>query len=122
MVCDPQGAGRDVSNRGIGRARMFVGAFLLTAAVITWATGLLMSPHGEVAGHSGVEHVRTVIVVYLRNTAIGTLLLTAVSAWLLFPIPRPRRPFRDWLLIGLVAVLALSSLYQLYWLETSVLS
>ena len=101
---------------------MFVGAFLLTAAVITWATGFMMSPHGEAAGHSGVEHVRTVIVVYVRNTAIGTLVLTALATWLLFPVRRPRSPVRDWLLIGVIAVLALSSLYELYWLQTSVLS
>ena len=122
MVCDPQGAGADVSNRGIGRARMFVGAFVLTAAAITWATGLLMNPHGESSGHSGVDHVRTVIVVYVRNTAIGTLVLAALSAWLLFPLRRPRSPVRDWLLIGLIALLVLTSLYQLYWLQTAVLS
>lgn len=108
-------------NRGIGRARMFVGAFLLTAAVITWATGLLMSPHGASAGHSNIEHVKTVIVVYVRNTAIGTLVLAALSAWLLFPARRPRRPLRDWLLIGVLALLAASSLYQLFWL-TSIVS
>jgi hypothetical protein len=112
-----------VSNRGIGRARMFVGAFLLTAAVITWATGLLMSPHGtSVPGAKNVEHVRTVIVIYLRNTAIGTVLLAALSGWLLFPARRPRWPVRDWLLIALLAVLVLSSFYQLYWLRTAVLS
>jgi drug/metabolite transporter (DMT)-like permease len=101
---------------------MFVGAFLLAAAVISWATGLLMSPHGTTAGHSGVEHVRTVIVIYVRNTAIATLVLAVLSAWLLFPARRPRRPVRDWLLIALLAMLALTSLYQLYWLQTSVLS
>lgn len=99
---------------------MFVGAFLLTAAVMTWATGLMMSPHGQTTGHSGVDHVRTVVVVYVRNTAIGTLVLAALSAWLLFPVRRPRRPVRDWLLIGLLAVLAVSSLYQLYWLRSVV--
>ena len=109
-------------NRGIGRARMFVGAFLLTAAIMTWATGLLMSPHGQSAGGSGVEHVRTAIVVYLRNSAIGTLVLSALSGWLLFPARRPRWPVRDWLLIGVLGVLAATSLYQLYWLRTSVLS
>ena len=97
---------------------MFVGAFLLTAAVISWATGLLMSPHGESASHSGVEHVRTVVVVYVRNTAIGTLVLSALSAWLLFPTRRPRKPVRDWLLIGVIAVLVLASLYQLIWLRS----
>ena len=111
-----------MSNRGVGRARMFVGAFLLTAAVVSWATGLLMSPHGEAAGHSGVDHVRTVIVIYVRNTALGTLALAALSGWLLFPARRPRWPLRDWLLIGVLAVLAVGSLYQLYWLRTSVLS
>jgi hypothetical protein len=100
---------------------MFVGAFLLTAAVMTWMTSLLMSPHGDTSGHSGVDHVRTVIVVYVRNTAIGTLLLAALSAWLLFPARRPRNALRDWLLIGVIAVLAVSSLYQLYWLKTAVL-
>ncbi|MGZ2410977.1 magnesium-transporting ATPase (P-type) [Sphingomonas sp. F9_3S_D5_B_2] len=109
-----------MSDRGVGRARLFVGTFLLTAAIITWATGVLMSPHGETTSHSGVEHVRTVIVVYLRNTAIGTLVLTALSGWLLFPARRPKKPVRDWLLIGVLAVLAATSLYQLYWLQTSV--
>jgi drug/metabolite transporter (DMT)-like permease len=98
---------------------MFVGAFLLTAAVITWATGLLMSPHGD-STSSGVEHVRTVVVVYVRNTAIGTLILSALSAWLLFPSRRPRKPIRDWLLIGVIAVLAAGSLYQLFWLRSVV--
>jgi len=99
---------------------MFVGAFLLAAAVISWGTGLMMSPHGQTSGHSGVDHVRTVIVVYVRNTAIGTLALAALSAWLLFPTRRPRSPVRDWLLIGLLALLAASSLYQLWWLRSVV--
>src|SRR6476661_1800582 len=100
---------------------MFVGAFLLTAAVITWATSLLMSPHGE-STSSSVEHVRTVVVVYVRNTAIGTLVRSALSAWLLFPSRRPRKPIRDWFLIGIIAVLTLGSLYQLFWLRWSVAS
>jgi len=79
MVCDPARTGADVSNRGIGRARMFVGGLLLFAAVIAWATALWMSPHGE-RTVGGVEHVRTVVVVFLRNSALGTLVLCAVSA------------------------------------------
>ena len=98
---------------------MFVGPFLLTAAAITWATGLLMSPHGD-STSSGVEHVRTVVVVYVRNTAIGTLILSALSAWLLFPSRRPRKPIRDWLLIGVIAVISAGSLFQLVWLRSVV--
>jgi hypothetical protein len=108
-----------VRNRGIGRARMFVGGFLLFAAVITWLTALMMSPHGP-GGAAGGENVRSVIVVFLRNSAIGTLVLTAVSAYLLFPVRRPRKPWRDRLLIGLMAVLVLTSVYELVWLQTRI--
>jgi hypothetical protein len=106
-----------VSNRGIGRARMFVGGLLLFAAVIAWGTALMMSPHGD-SSAPGTEHVRTTVVVYLRNSAIGTLLLSALSGWLLFPARRPRWPARDWALIGLIALLVLTSLYQLLWLRS----
>jgi hypothetical protein len=61
--------------------------------------------------------VRTVIVVFVRNSAIGTLVLSALSGWLLFPSRRPRWPARDWALIGLIALLVLTSLYQLFWLR-----
>ena len=93
-----------------------MGALLLLAAVILWATALMMSPHGN-SEAPGTEHVRTIIVVFLRNSAIGTLVLTALSAWLLFPARRPRWPTRDWALIGLIALLVLTSLYQLIWLR-----
>jgi drug/metabolite transporter (DMT)-like permease len=99
---------------------MFMGALLLTAAALTWGTGLMMSPHGETVAR-GTEHVRTTIVTFMRNGAIGTLILTALSAWLLFPARRPRWPVRDWILIALLVLLAGSSLYTLIWLETSVL-
>ena len=107
-------------NRGIGRARMFMGALLLVAAVITWGIGLMMSPHGESVA-KGTEHVRTTVVTFMRNVAIGTILLTALAAWLLFPARRPKWPVRDTALIGLFAVLVGSSLYTLVWLQTSVL-
>jgi len=95
---------------------MFVGGLLLFAAVIAWATALWMSPHGErTAG--GVEHVRTVVVVFLRNSALGTLVLCAVSAWLLFPSRRPRAPRRDWAIGILIVLLIVSSLYELVWLH-----
>ena len=47
MVRDPPRAGADVSNRGIGRARIFVGSLLLFATVVAWFIGLWMSPHGS---------------------------------------------------------------------------
>ena len=103
-------------NRGIGRARMFMGGLLLFAAVIAWGTALMMSPHGD-SSAPGTEHVKTVVVVFIRNTAIGTLVLTALSAWLLFPARRPKWPARDWALIGLIGLLVVTSLYQLIWLR-----
>jgi drug/metabolite transporter (DMT)-like permease len=99
---------------------MFMGALLLTAASLTWGTGLMMSPHGETVAR-GTEHVRTTIVTFMRKGAIGTLILTALSAWLLFPARRPKWPVRDWMIIALLVFLAGSSLYTLIWLETSVL-
>ena len=97
-----------------------MGALLLTAAVITWATGLMMSPHGESVAE-GTEHVRTTVVTFMRNGAIGTIVLTLVAAWLLFPVRRPKWPARDWALIALFAILLGSSLYTLAWLQLSVL-
>ncbi len=99
---------------------MFVGAFLLLAAIIVWGTGFLTSPHGETVA-PGTEHVRSVVVIYLRNAALATIVLAAISAFLLFPARRPRAPKRDWAVGIVIAVLVASSLYQLYWLRTSVL-
>jgi len=108
--------GTDVRNRGIGRGRMFVGGLILFAAVIAWGTALMMSPHGETVAQ-GTDHVRTTVVVFIRNSAIGTLLLSALAGWLLFPARRPRKPLRDWAIVAVLAVLVLSSLYQLVWLR-----
>jgi len=99
---------------------MFMGALLLIAAVLTWGIGVMMSPHGETVA-KGTEHVRTTIVTFMRNGAIGTLILTALSAWLLFPARRPKWPARDWALIALLVFLAGSSAYTIFWLQTSVL-
>ena len=96
---------------------MFMGGLLLFAAVSAWGTALMMSPHGESTAQ-GTEHVREVVVVFLRNSAIGTLVLCALSAWLLFPSRRPKWPARDWALIGLIGLLVLTSLYQLVWLRS----
>ena len=62
MVRNPATAGADVRNRGIGRARMFMGGLLLFAAVIAWGTALMMSPHGDIA-RQGTEHVRTTVAI-----------------------------------------------------------
>ena len=93
-----------------------MGGLLLFAAVIAWGTALMMSPHGD-SSAPGTEHVKTVVVVFIRNSAIGTLILSALSAWLLFPVRRPKWPARDWALIGLIALLVVTSLYQLIWLR-----
>ena len=98
---------------------MFVGGFLLFAAVIVWGTGILTSPHGESVA-KGTEHVKTVVVIYLRNVALATVFLSAVSAWLLFPVRRPRAPRRDWAIGILIAILIATSLYQLAWLRSAV--
>ena len=108
-------------NRGIGRGRIFFGELMLVVAVVTWATALLMSPHAPETA-DGTEHVRSTVVIFLRNSAVGTLALSALAAWLLFPSRRPRKPLRDRALIGVLAVLVLSSLYQLVWLRMTVSS
>ena len=107
-------------NRGIGRGRLFMGALLLTAAVMTSAIGLWMSPHGETVA-KGTEHVRPAIVGMMEKGAIWTIVLAALSAWLLFPARRPKWPARDWALIALLVVLVGSSLYTIVWLQTSVI-
>jgi len=106
-----------VRNRGIARARMFFGGLILFAAVIAWGTALMMSPHGQ-ATAAGMESVRTSVAIFVRNSAIGTLLLSALAGWLLFPTRRPKAPRRDWTIAGILAVLVLSSLYQLFWLRS----
>jgi len=100
---------------------MFVGGFLLFAAVIVWGTGFLTSPHGESTAEN-VEHVRNAVVIYLRNIALATIMLSALAAFLLYPARRPAMPRRDWAIGILIAVLVATSLYQLIWLQTSVLN
>ena len=106
-------------NRGIARGRIFFGELMLVAAAVTWATALLMSPHGTTVAE-GTEHVRSTVVTFIRNSAIGTLALSTLAAWLLFPARRPKKPWRDWAIIALLAAMGLSSLYQLIWLRTAV--
>jgi hypothetical protein len=99
---------------------MFVGGLLLFAAVIAWFTSFMMSPHGDTVA-KGTEHVKTTVVIFMRNSAIGTLILCALAGWLLFPARRPKWPQRDYAIIGLIALLVVSSIYDLIWLQTSVL-
>jgi len=100
---------------------MFVGGFLLFAAVIVWGTGFLTSPHGQSTAED-VEHVRNVVVIYLRNIALATVMLSVLAAFLLYPARRPPMPKRDWAIGILIGVLIATSLYQLIWLQTSVVS
>jgi len=120
MVRNPPPAGADVRNRGIGRARMFVGGLLLFAAIVAWGVALAMSPHRPAVAE-GTEHVNTIAAAFVRNSAIGTLVLCALAGWMLFPQRRPRAPRRDWAIAAVLAVLVVTSLYQLIWIR-SVLS
>ena len=97
-------------------AFLFVGGFLLFAASIVGLVGLWMSPHADGAA-AGTEYVRDVVVVYARNSAIATLILCALAAYLLFPARRPRTPKRDWAVGLLAGLLMAGSLYQLWWLS-----
>jgi hypothetical protein len=99
---------------------MFMGGLLLFAAVIAWATALMMSPHGQSVAQ-GTDHVRTTVVTFIRNSAIGTLILSGLAAWLLFPARRPNSPKRDYAILAVITVLIASSIYQLAWLQISVL-
>jgi hypothetical protein len=98
---------------------MFVGGLILFAAIIAWAVALSMSPHGA-ESPAGLEHIRSTVVVFVRNSALGTLVLCALAAWLLFPLRRPRAPRRDWAIIATIAVMVLTSIYQLIWLRSVV--
>ena len=106
-------------NRGIFRGRIFFGELMLVSAFVTWATALLMSPHGEESA-AGTEHIREVVAIFLRNSAVGTILLSAFAAWLLFPQRRPKKPWRDYAILAVLAVLVGSSVYQLVWLQTAI--
>jgi len=97
-----------------------MGNLILFAAVIAWFTAIMMSPHGTTTA-DGPEHVRNSVTIFLRKSAIGTLLLSALAAYLLFPGRRPDNPRRDRLIGAVLAILVLTSLYQLVWLEWSVL-
>ena len=102
-----------------GRGRLFVGSILLLGAVVACITGLFINPIDESAV-SGADHVRDTVVIFMRNSAIATLVLVVVAAFLLFPRPRLRNPVRDRILIGVSVLLVAVSAYRLIWLETAI--
>lgn len=105
-----------VEVRSIARARTFVGVLLLLAAVLTWGIGLTLSPQGH-AIVDGTEHVRDTVMTFKHNSAIGTLILCAIAAWLLLPRHPSQWPPRDWAAAVLLALLAASSIYTLLSLD-----
>ncbi len=109
-----------MKNRGIARGRIFMGTLLLVAAVMTWATALWMSPYGDTAAHGG-EPLRPATIAFIRNSAIGTLLMSGLAAYLLFPERRPVKPVRDWIIRGVIGLMVAVSVYQLAWLYLGVL-
>jgi len=99
---------------------MFMGGLILFAAVIAWATALGLSPHGTTVAN-GTEHVRGTVVSLLTKAAVLTLLLTALAAWLLFPSRRPKAPRRDYAILAVIVLLIVTCVYELAWLQISVL-
>ena len=108
-------------NRGIVRGRLFLGGLILFAAVIAWFTAMWLSPYDTNTVAQGTEHVRGTVVTVVRNSAIGTLLMSALSAWLLFPSRRPDNRRRDLAIAAVIALLVVSSVYNLGWLYLKVL-
>ncbi len=100
---------------------MFVGALVLLTAIITWAIATWLNPYGE-SSEAGTEYVKSTVAIVMRNGAIATLGLCALAAYLLFPTRRPQWPARDWAILGILALLVVSSLYRLVWLQTSVMN
>ena len=110
-----------MSPREAIRLRKMIGAMFLAAAVIVWAMAILMSPHQEPSTGDGVTHVSASVATFIRNSALGTLVLTILSGALLFWREKPRKSFEDIVVIGALAALAASSLYQMFWIESDVL-
>lgn len=96
---------------------MFMGSLLLFAAVIAWSMTLWMSPHGTSVAE-GTQHVRSVVATFVRNSAIGTLILCAIAGWMLYPERRPRAQRRDWAIGAVIAILVATSIYQLIWIRS----
>lgn len=104
-----------------GRGKLFLGAILMAGAVVAALTGLFINPLDS-ATSSGADHVRDTVVLFMRNSAIATLVLVTMACLLLFPRPRLRNPLRDRILIGMAALLVAISLYRLVWLQSVIAS
>jgi xanthosine utilization system XapX-like protein len=63
-----------------------------------------------------------VVAAFLLKSAIGTLVLCALAGWLLLPLRRTPAPRRNWAIVGVFAILVATSIYQLIWIQTSVLN
>jgi hypothetical protein len=100
---------------------MFVGGMLLFGAVVVLGTSLFMSPY-QATPEPGPDHVRAYVADFIRNLAIGTLILTGLAAYLLFPKRRPPMEVRDRIVGGLLVLVTLASLYQIIWVQTAVLN
>ena len=101
--------------RGVVRARIFVGGFLLVAALLSWGIGVA-GGSDAVSSPDNANHVRLAAAVYQRNIAYATIAMSLLAGILLFPARRPRMPKWDWAIGLLVALLIGTSLYQLFWL------
>ena len=121
MVCNPSCKGRNVSDSRAGRGRLFLGAILLLGAIVAALTGLFINPVDQVTA-GGPDHVRDTVVIFMRNSAIATLVLVGLACLLLFPRPRLREPLRDRILMGVAAALTAFSIYRLVWLQTAIAS
>ena len=121
MVRNSPLTGGDVTPGEIAALRRAAGYALLGAAVLVWGIAIMMSPHGDGAGNNGVDHVKASVAVFARNASLGTLVLVMLAAAALFWRRRPERRAPDLVPLGLMAVLAVSSFYQLAWIETDVL-
>ena len=91
MVRDPPRSGGRCEEPRDRPGRMFIGGLLLFAAVIAWAIGADDEPAWRSGrrGHRACPNARSSS--FVRNSAIGTLVLCALSGWLLFPARRPQR-------------------------------
>ena len=105
--------------RGIVRARIFVGGFLLISALLCWAIGGAGGSDAVTAPEDG-DHVRMAAAVYQRNIAYATIAMSVIAGILLFPARRPRMPKWDWAIGLLVVLLIGTSLYQLFWLRSAI--
>lgn len=105
--------------RGVVRARIFVGGFLLIAALLSWGIGVAGGSDAVTAPEGG-DQVRLAAAIYQRNIAYATIALSILAGILLYPARRPRMPKWDWAIGLLILILIGSSLYQLFWLRSAV--